>query len=97
MSLQLDNLVDREANMLVDINSTKSVRHVLFEVLKLEVPNSRKTRTGKIRTDADVRLLGSIPGYLRPPKEPFSANASCVCQIVKYGSLRAKLSADHSS
>lgn len=46
--------------MPVDINSTKSVRHVLFEVLKLEVPNSRKTRTGKVRTDADVR----------PPRSP---------------------------
>ena len=42
--------------MPVDINSTKSVRHVLFDLLKLEVPNSRKTRTGKVRTDADVRL-----------------------------------------
>ena len=55
--VQLDNLVDREANMPVDINSTKSVRHVLFEVLKLEVPNSRRTRTGKVRTDADVKPL----------------------------------------
>lgn len=43
--------------MPVDINSTKSVRHVLFEALKLEVPNSRKTRTGKIKTDADVSSL----------------------------------------
>lgn len=65
MSLQLDNLVDREANMPVDMNSTKSVRHVLFEVLKLEVPNSRKTRTGRIRTDADVRLLARSKRYIR--------------------------------
>lgn len=54
--MQLDNLVDRAANMPVDMNSTKSIRHALFEALQLQVPNSRKTRTGKIKTDADVSI-----------------------------------------
>ena len=52
--MQLDTLVDKAAKMPVDISSTKSVRHALFEALQLQVPNSRKTRTGKIKTDADV-------------------------------------------
>ena len=63
--------------MPVDINSTKSVRHVLFEVLKLEVPNSRKTRTGKIRTDADVR------DYTAFPQRSYDASACKIlqCQV----------------
>ena len=54
--MQLDNLVDKAANMPVDMNSTESVRHALFEALKLDVPNSRRTKTGKVKTDADVSL-----------------------------------------
>ena len=43
--------------MPVDMNSTKSVRHALFESLQLAVPNSRRTRTGKVKTDADVSVV----------------------------------------
>ena len=52
--LQIDRLVDEAAGFVIDLSSTKSIRKALFETLKIPVPNSKTTRTGKPRTDAEV-------------------------------------------
>ena len=52
--MQIDKLVDQAAGFIVDLGNTKAVRKALYETLQIPVPNSRTTRTGKPRTDAEV-------------------------------------------
>lgn len=55
--VQLERLVDQAVGVPVDPLSSDSVRKALFEVLGLKVPTSRRTRTGKAKTDAEVRTV----------------------------------------
>ena len=55
--MQIDKLVDQAAGFIVDLGNTKAVRKALYETLQIPVPNSRTTRTGKPRTDAEVGNL----------------------------------------
>ena len=57
MHSQLDIEVDKLAGVPVDILCTTSVRHALFSVLKLPLANSRVTKNGKPKVDAEVRIL----------------------------------------